>query len=60
MEHSVVEKIRGNENVFSSGRQLGVLAQPVQPLPGVAHQVGHDARVEDERAHHFVQFSKEF
>lgn len=52
-------EIRGNENMVSSRYQLGVLAEPVQSLPGVPSQVCHDARIEDERAHHLVQFSKE-
>lgn len=60
MWHSVVEKIRGNENVFSSRYQLGILAKPVQSLAGVSNEVCHDARIKDERAHRFIQFSKEF
>lgn len=52
--------IRGNENMFSSRYQLGILPKPVQSLPGVTSQICHDACIKDERTHHFVQFSKEF
>lgn len=54
------KKIRGNESMFSSRYQLGILPKPMQSLPGVTSQICHDACIKDERAHHFVQFSKEF
>lgn len=46
--------------MFSSRYQLGILPKPMQSLPGVTSQICHDACIKDERAHHFVQFSKEF
>lgn len=55
-----MEKIRGNKNTFSSRHQLGILAKPVQSLPGITNQICHDACIKDERAHYFIQFSKEF
>ena len=39
--------------------QLGVLTQPGEALASVAHQIGHTARVEDQRPHHLLQLNEE-
>lgn len=53
------EESEAAEEWAGLGSSLGVEAQPVQALPGVTHQLRHDARVKHQGPHHLVQFSKE-